>query len=138
MLMAPRRLVAAPAGVVRFSDPTMLGWVVSSSPHPTTPARSSGAVETHKPRVSCMGYIRCRLQSEAKVDSGNPVPHLGLGEEVGRGEVAIALPTLPEAVDLGIDAAVVVDGKKIAPTERQAGSTTPEQSSNVVGSVEGE
>src|SRR4051794_19413784 len=100
MLIAPRRLVAAPAGVSRLSDPTMFGWVVSRSPHAVTPARSSGAVETHKPRVNGIRYMRCRLRSEAKVDSVYPVPYLGLGEEVGRGEVAIALPTLPEAVDL--------------------------------------
>ena len=80
----------------------------------------------------------CRLRSEAKVDSRHPVAHLGLREEVGRGEVAAALPTLPEAVHLGVDPTVVVDGQEIPSAERQARAVSVQRPGDVVRSVEGE
>src|SRR6476469_4989647 len=80
----------------------------------------------------------CRLRSEAKVHSGHPVAHLGLGKEVGSGEVAPTLPTLPEAVDLRVDSTVVVDRKEIASAERNAGTTGPQHPSDVIRGVERE
>ena len=60
--------------------------------------------------VRCIAVVS---RSEAKVQARYPVAHLGLREEVGGGEVAAALSSLPEAVHLGVDPAVIVDGPEI-------------------------
>ena len=77
-------------------------------------------------------------RSEAKVHSRDPVADLRLREKVGGGEVAEAFPSLPEAVHLGVDSAVVINGQKIAATERQADAGCPERPGDVVGCIERE
>src|SRR3954465_14727407 len=128
MLMAPRRLVAAPLGVFRSSSRTILGCCVSRSPQAVAPA---------KIRVSAMAelglgrFMECicrNLRSEAKVHPRHPVADLGLREEVGSGEVASPFTSLPEAVHLGVDPAVIVDGPEVPPAQGQAGAAGTEQS----------
>src|SRR4029078_7272010 len=138
MLMAPSRLVAAPVGVSRSSDPTMLGGSVSRSPHAASPLRNSGTAKAKNRALNFAGYIAVVSRSEAKVHSRDPVADLRLREKVGGGEVAGAFPSLPEAVHLGIDSAVIVNGQEIAATEGEAEAGCPKRPGDVVGCIEGQ